>query len=57
MSEAERTAKVKSHLGDCNGHLRNIIIKAMITAASRPSSRTTWRSSPPSIARRLTWAT
>ena len=50
MSEAERTAKVKSHLGDCNGHLRNIIIKAMITAASRPSSRTTWRSSPPSTA-------
>ena len=34
MSEAERGAKVKSHLGDCNGHLRNIIIKAMTGAAT-----------------------
>ena len=26
--------KVKTHLGDCNGHLRNIIIKAMVAAAT-----------------------
>ena len=34
LSEAEREAKVKTHLGDCNGHLRNIVIKAMTGAAT-----------------------
>ena len=34
LSEAEREAKVKCHLGDCHDHLRNIIIKAMAEKAT-----------------------
>lgn len=34
MSEEEREAKCKAHLGDCHDHLRNIIIKAMATEAT-----------------------
>ena len=34
MSEEEREEKVKCHLGDCHDHMRNIIIKAMATAAT-----------------------
>ena len=34
MSEPERERQCKCHLGDCHDHLRNIIIKAMATAAT-----------------------
>ena len=34
LSEEEREEKVKCHLGDCHDHMRNIIIKAMSTAAT-----------------------
>lgn len=34
MSEEEQQQKVKVHLGDCHGHLRNIIIKAMAGGAT-----------------------
>ena len=34
MTQGEREAKCQCHLGDCHDHLRNIIIKAMATAAT-----------------------
>ena len=34
MSDEERDAKCKAYLGDCHGHLRNIIVKAMADAAT-----------------------
>ena len=34
MSEEEQQKKVKCHLGDCHGHLRNIIVKAMCGQAT-----------------------
>ena len=34
LNDAERELKCKVYLGDCHGHLRNIVIKAMTTAAT-----------------------
>ena len=34
MTEAERAVKCKSYLGDCQSHLRNIIINAMSLKAT-----------------------
>ena len=35
MSDEQREAKCKAYLGDCHGHLRNIIVKAMADAATQ----------------------
>eukprot|EP00966_Prymnesium_polylepis_P334526 7389899-Prymnesium_polylepis.1 len=34
MGEAERRSKVATYLGDCSGHLRNIVINAMMIKAT-----------------------